>query len=343
MKQISALLACLCCSLFLTRTGFAQEVQSLESAVFESYPKQTTVPVVSFASPNTEDALKKIGAFFFGGPLTADMAQEDTGRYLYFTDDNSKLWYYPMSGAYDWVRTNPPVGVEFDTSDENIEGIKEIALSVLKDIRGQAGHPMESLNFVKISKVRAYTGTFASEGKDAEFFVRRVDVKFRQLIAGLPVYHGSWAVVSFCGDMEICRVRVLLRDVADVVESDVLPVETVASMMLSSASELDGPYYVNDVDQTREPIIVYSTRSESYRQTGAAPMLVIPVCKSVVTSKVADCEMRSSVAQPLVDGYEVIEGASRAKTRHKDSPEDLVAVQKPSNCEDSVEGPECAP
>gem|GEM_PF-1213972 len=341
MKKTTILLLFFACFL-ITHTASAQDSLGIEAAVIGAFPKETTVPVVQFAPPDTEYSLNRLGSFFFGSPLTADSAEEDVGRYLYFSDDNSKLWYYPMSGAFDWIRTNPPVAVEFDTSDDNVKELQDVALSVLMEIRGQAGHPMESIEFEKTSKVVAYTGTYGADGKDTERFVRQVDVRFRQSIAGMPVFHGSWAVVSFCGDMEICRVRVLLRDVMEVAESNILPVETVTSMLLSSASQLDGPYYVSSVDKSREPVIGYVTRSESYLQTGAAPILLIPVCQTRVTSKTQDCENQSSIAHPLVGDYEAIEGAFRAKTKHRESG-DLQIIERPSHCGNSFEGRECAP
>ncbi len=328
--------------LLITHTASAQDSLGIEAAVVGVFPTESTVPVVHFAPPDTEYSLNRLGSFFFGSPLTADSAEEDVGRYLYFSDDNSKLWYYPMSGAFDWIRTNPPIAVEFDTSGDNVKELRDVALSVLMAIRGQASHPMESIEFEKTSKVVAYTGTYGADGKDTERFVRQVDVRFRQAVAGMPVFHGSWAVVSFCGDMEICRVKALLRNVAGVVESDILPIKTVTSMLLSSASELDGPYYVSSVDKSSEPVIGYVTRSESYLQMGAAPILLIPVCQTRVTSQTQDCENQSSIAQPLVGDYEAIEGAFRPKTKHKESA-DIQIIERPSHCGDYSEGRECAP
>ncbi len=341
MKQITIIFASLACLLLMTQVGFAQQTQGVEAAVNKAFPKEATVPMVRFVPPNTEETLNKIGKFFFGGPLTAEMAEEDTGRYLYFTDEYSRLWYYPMSGAFEWVRIEPPIKAEFDTSDENIDKFQDLALVVIKAIRGDISHPMESIEFERNSRVHAFTGTYASEGNDIEHFVRRVDVRFRQTIAGMPVFQGSWAVVSFCGDTEICGVKVLLRDIAEVAEHEILPIEKVTSGLLTFASELDGRYYVSHVDQSIEPIVGYITRAESYLQMAAAPMLIIPVCQSLLTATGTGCEMKSSIAQPLVDDYEILEGAFAAKTVYEEG--EIQKVIKPSHCEDSSEAPECAP
>ncbi len=285
-----------------------------------------------------------MGKLFFAVPLSADQALVDVGRYLYFEDEYSKLWFYPASGAFEWRRKNVPDRVDFETNEDVPEDLREMAASLITETLGTESHPAVTIRYEDSRKVVVHSGTTASGGLDYDVFVRRVDLVFRQSIAGFPVVKGASAVVSFCGSMEICRVEVLMREVEDVSFINGISQNDAVEILNKQAGLADGSYHVSGLDDSREAVMGFALRSNSYYQRGAALWVFVPVIKSGYGVKSAQRHTSSDIGTPVVSDFGRIEGARRMETTWSAIPNsEQIIPELPEECVYGSNSDECAP
>ena len=342
-RRISvAILATAATAIAINPAISAQELDTIDNLVLELNNTLSEIHVVEFAPVNLERDLIFLGRYFFGESLTKEMAEVDTDRYLYFNSGYSKLWYYPASGAFEWVRTDPPVALNIELNDEAILALNMQAMNVINTLRRNTPHPEETLEFAKVSKVTVHSGQLDTGDTPARTWLRRVEVKFQQKLSSIPNYAGHRVSVSFCGDMAICRIKMHLRPIVQINTVEPVPVPELQSRIRSSFSEEDGPYYVDHIDSEKAPRIGYNVYSKSYSQKAAVPHIMVPVCLSQGGYHSSGCEVRSIVATPLVDEAETLVMAHRVETKRNVKSE-LILLKRPPICDQFPDRKECAP
>jgi hypothetical protein len=153
---------------------------------------------------------------------------------------------------------------------------------------------------------------------------------------------GQYTSVSFCGDMEICGVKVLLRNIKTVRHVDRLSPNEIVGLMKSSASSIGEQYYVVDVDSQRNSVVGFTTASKDFYQEGVAPHLILPVCASKIDVKMPACSIQTEISATLVrDGDSF--GKPRFSAVKYNESRTLSIIERPVICESLPNSKECAP
>lgn len=327
----------------ISQRAFALDLPYLNETIHMAVDTENTLPAIRFLSPSTDKNLAILGKVFFGFPLRTDMAQLDNGRYLYFKGKASELWYYPYSGAVEWKKQRDYKKISFDISNDSLLRLSNTAFQIISILRGGHLFPGEEVSFVRYEKKVTSTGTFSANESEPVESIGAVQLKYQQRVFGVPIDGGSYALVTFCGDEEVCGIEILMREIESVTDISYISSNEILTNLDVHSQDLKSKFFINAIDMSKNAVIVYPGYSKSSRQMGAVPALLIPVCIANEDDKESTCERSDALRSYLVGNPDDFEQTERAVPIFHVSPNGAVPLMAPEHCTRANSDAECAP
>ena len=284
----------------------APQYSGLEQFVNAVNMPSDAVDVIAFDHPNISADLSRLTKKLLGVKLTQEEAHTNNGIILYFERNGAKLWYYTISGYYEWrgpgysTLTWGPT----DPTEANIDKLDEKAREFIRDNTNYSP--------AKTSLVRTdvrYKTRYYGDANETTREIGAVVLSYGRNVGDLPLVGGDYAHVYFGNDGLIVGVDVMLREITNIKGSSKKPKSKILKKLLQQLIHDETahgkPYMYVDEAQGG---LAYMVHGNMKRHTRAILHATIPACYEHIDEElqITTCEWSLLTAKTVDEGEIVV-------------------------------------